>query len=296
MRVCGKNVFNETDKSKIKKVYLSSNFKDQEIIQTIKKSNLKYVNTDPKVLDKMLPNNQGIIIEIYDYVYGTLDDITDDTFVVMLDHLEDPHNFGAIIRSCEAKGIKNIIIPKDRSVLVNETVMKTSTGAISRVNIIMVNNLVNAINKLKEKGITLRNRVVNDTDIWNIKEKVNDKSSITKRLELTFDNIDDAIKYLEEVKSINVNKLDILYNSTTLRESYLLQYLNSVFEISFDKVILNDSKNKSSLDMIECELKKGVPTDLYYLNKLIHGNFDNLIDCANSKSEMLTNKVKVKTR
>lgn len=152
MRVCGKNVFNETDKSKIKKVYLSSNFKDQEIIQTIKKSNLKYVNTDPKVLDKMLPNNQGIIIEIYDYVYGTLDDITDDTFVVMLDHLEDPHNFGAIIRSCEAKGIKNIIIPKDRSVLVNETVMKTSTGAISRVNIIMVNNLVNAINKLKEKG------------------------------------------------------------------------------------------------------------------------------------------------
>lgn len=151
-------------------------------------------------------------------------------------------------------------------------------------------------NKLKEKGITLRNRVVNDTDIWNIKEKVNDKSSITKRLELTFDNIDDAIKYLEEVKSINVNKLDILYNSTTLRESYLLQYLNSVFEISFDKVILNDSKNKSSLDMIECELKKGVPTDLYYLNKLIHGNFDNLIDCANSKSEMLTSKIKVRTR
>ena len=149
-------------------------------------------------------------------------------------------------------------------------------------------------NKLKEKGITLRNRVVNDTDIWNIKEKVNDKSSITKRLELTFDNIDDAIKYLEEVKSINVNKLDILYNSTTLRESYLLQYLNSVFEISFDKVIFDNNKNV--LDMIECELKKGVPTDLYYLNRLIHDNFDNLIDCANSKSEMLTSKIKVRNR
>lgn len=164
MRVCGKNVFNETDKSKIKKVYLSSNFKDQEIIQTIKKSNLKYVNTDPKVLDKMLPNNQGIIIEIYDYVYGTLDDITDDTFVVMLDHLEDPHNFGAIIRSCEAKGIKNIIIPKDRSVLVTETVMKTSTGALERVNIIMVNNLVNAINKLKDKGFFIYAAEADGTD------------------------------------------------------------------------------------------------------------------------------------
>ena len=48
--------------------------------------------------------------------------------------------------------------------------------------------------------------------------------------------------------------------------------------------------------MIECELKKGVPTDLYYLNRLIHDNFDNLIDCANSKSEMLTSKIKVRTR
>lgn len=151
-------------------------------------------------------------------------------------------------------------------------------------------------NKLKKRGITLRNRVVNDYNIWNIKERVNDKSSITKRLELTFEKIEDAIKYLEEVKGIYINKLDILYNSTTLRESYLLKYLNSVFEISFDKVILNDGKNKNGFDMIECELKKGLPTDLYYLNRLIHDNFDNLIDCANSKSEMLTDKVKVKTR
>ena len=149
-------------------------------------------------------------------------------------------------------------------------------------------------NKLKERGITLRNRVINDNSIWNIKERVNDKSSITKRLELTFDKIEDAIKYLEEVKGICINKLDILYNSTTLRESYLLEYLNSIFEISFDKVIFDNNKNV--LDMIECELKKGVPTDLYYLNRLIHDNFDNLIDCANSKSEMLTSKIKVRTR
>ena len=82
----------------------------------------------------------------------------------MLDHLEDPHNFGAIIRSCEARGIKNIIIPKDRSVLVNETVMKTSTGALERVNIIMVNNLVNAINKLKEKGFFIYAAEADGTD------------------------------------------------------------------------------------------------------------------------------------
>ena len=70
----------------------------------------------------------------------------------MLDHLEDPHNFGAIIRSCEARGIKSIIIPKDRSVVVNDTVMKTSAGALNHVNVVMVTNLVDAMNKLKDVG------------------------------------------------------------------------------------------------------------------------------------------------
>lgn len=152
MRVGGKNVFNELDLKNIRKIYLANNFKDQNIMQKIKDYNLKYILTDPKVIDKMAPHNQGIVVELNDYNYGSMDDITDDTFVLILDHLEDPHNFGAIIRSCEARGIKSIIIPKDRSVIVNETVMKTSTGALSNVNIIMVNNLVNAINKLKDKG------------------------------------------------------------------------------------------------------------------------------------------------
>lgn len=164
MRVCGKNVFNELEPSKIRKVLLSTNFKDQEIIKKIKDNNIKYILTDPKLMDKMLKNNQGIIFEILDYEYGNIDDITDDTFVLMLDHLEDPHNFGAIIRSCEARGIKNIIIPKDRSVLVTETVMKTSTGALERVNIIMVNNLVNAINKLKDKGFFIYAAEADGTD------------------------------------------------------------------------------------------------------------------------------------
>ena len=152
MRVCGKNVFNELDKSKIKKVYLSKNFHDEKIIEELKNHHLKYVLTEPNIMDKMMKNNQGIIFDIHDYEYRTLDDIGNENFVLILDHLEDPHNFGAIIRSCEARGVKNIIIPKDRSVSVTDTVMKTSTGAIENVNIIMVNNLVTAINKLKDKG------------------------------------------------------------------------------------------------------------------------------------------------
>ena len=152
MRVYGKNVFNELDINKIKKIYLSKDFKDQNIIQFIKDHKLKYVLTDINVMNKMIPNNQGIIIDMHEYEYGNLSDIKDDKLVLMLDHLEDPHNFGAIIRSCEARGIKNIIIPKDRSVSVNETVMKVSSGALAHINIILVNNLVNTIELLKKQG------------------------------------------------------------------------------------------------------------------------------------------------
>ena len=152
MSVCGKNVFNELDYKSVRKILIADNFKDKNIINKIKENKLKYIITDSKIMDKMMPHNQGIIIDIDDFEYASLDSIGDEPLVLMLDHLEDPHNFGAIIRTCEAAGVKSIIIPKDRGVTVNETVMKTSSGALNHVNIIMVTNLVNAINKLKSQG------------------------------------------------------------------------------------------------------------------------------------------------
>lgn len=152
MKVCGKNVFNELDVKTIRKVYIANGFKDKEIIDKIKANKLRYVNMDSKAMDAMMKHNQGLIMEIDDFQYTDMNSINGDRLVVMLDHLEDPHNFGAIIRTCEACGVKNIIIPKDRGVVVNDTVVKTSTGALSRVNIIMVTNLVNAINELKRDG------------------------------------------------------------------------------------------------------------------------------------------------
>lgn len=151
MRVHGKNVFNELDVKSIRKVYLSKSFNDKKIIDFIKENKIKYVLCDNKVMDNMIKNNQGIIVEIDDFKYSDIS-IIDDDFVIILDHIEDPHNFGAIIRTAESMGIKNIIIPKDRSVVVNETVMKTSAGALNHVNIIRVTNLVNAIDYLKKEG------------------------------------------------------------------------------------------------------------------------------------------------
>ena len=98
--------------------------------------------------------HQGIILTIPDYKYKSLDEVLamDPQFLVLLDHLEDPHNLGAIIRTCEAAGVDAIVMPKDRQVQVNGTVMKTSAGTLDNVNIVSVTNLANTIDELKDAG------------------------------------------------------------------------------------------------------------------------------------------------
>lgn len=160
MYVFGRNVAKELlkNKRKINKAYLANNFKGEEIIKLLSDQNVKIEYIDKKNMDKIEQgNNQGIILDIQDYKYineqDMFDNLPDNPFVVILDHLEDTHNFGAIIRTCEASGVDYIIIPKDRSVKVNSTVMKTSAGAIDNVKIVMVTNLNNCIKKLKDSGI-----------------------------------------------------------------------------------------------------------------------------------------------
>jgi 23S rRNA (guanosine2251-2'-O)-methyltransferase len=155
MKVYGKNVFNELreDIKSIKKVYIANNFSDKDIISFIKNNGISHTFVDIKKMDSMVDGrHQGIIIEINEYDYVNYKEMLNDKVVVMLDHLEDPHNFGAIIRTCEAAGIYSVIIPKDRSVSVNGTVMKTSAGALDRVKIAMVSNLVNVIKDFQDNG------------------------------------------------------------------------------------------------------------------------------------------------
>ena len=155
MKVFGKNVFNELKENvkSIKKVYIAKNFTDKETIKFIQDNKISYAVMESHKMDGMVEGrHQGIIAVIDDYEYSDYRDMFCDKVVVMLDHLEDPHNFGAIIRTCEAAGIKSIIIPKDRSVSVTSTVMKTSAGALEHVNIAMVSNLVNVIDDFKDNG------------------------------------------------------------------------------------------------------------------------------------------------
>ena len=79
----------------------------------------------------------------------------EDPLLVILDHVEDPHNLGAIIRTCEAAGVDGIILPKNRSVEVNATVMKTSAGALEYVKIAQVTNIAQTMKELKRKGFSI---------------------------------------------------------------------------------------------------------------------------------------------
>ena len=157
MFVYGKNVAKETLRSNkaVKKAYLSKEFNDKEIISLLEKKNVNVEYLSKNEIMKMdKNNNQGIILSVPDFEYCSLSSIIDceKPFIVILDHLEDPHNFGAIIRTCEAAGVTGIIIPKDRSVRVNETVIKISTGALARVKIVLVSNINEAIKKLKNNN------------------------------------------------------------------------------------------------------------------------------------------------
>lgn len=160
MKVYGKNVFKEiiNNKINVKKAFLANNFNDDEIVNKLKNLSIDYQYLSKQDLDKMVNgNHQGIILEVEEFKYISesemLLNMTKNPFIVILDHLEDTHNFGAIIRTCEAAGVDYIIIPKDRSVSVNSTVVKTSVGAIYNVKIVMVTNLNNTVKKLKKEGV-----------------------------------------------------------------------------------------------------------------------------------------------
>lgn len=156
MLIYGKNSCYEylKNKKKCETLYLDINFSDQKLISLIENLNLKPVFMNKYELSQLAnENHQGIIIDVGDYEYCDLDEIvkSENGFIVILDHIEDPHNFGAIIRTCAAAGVDGIVIPKDRSASVNGTVMKTSAGMAINMKICMVTNLNQTISYLKDK-------------------------------------------------------------------------------------------------------------------------------------------------
>ncbi len=145
----------------INKVFIQEGINKQQIrpiLDLLKERKIMVQQVPKSKLDQMsdVPH-QGIAAQISPYDYTELEDfletVKDKTATVMiLDGLEDPHNLGSIIRTADAIGVDGIIIPKRRSVTLNSTVVKASTGAIEYVPVMRVTNLAQTIDRLKEAG------------------------------------------------------------------------------------------------------------------------------------------------
>jgi 23S rRNA (guanosine2251-2'-O)-methyltransferase len=116
-------------------------------------------------------NTQGVIAFAASAEYVDVDDIlgtaADPTLIVVLDGVEDPRNFGAILRSAECAGVDGVVIPERRAVSLNETVAKSSAGAAEYVRVAKTGNLNNLIRDLKER------------DIWVVGTSVDTETSYT---------------------------------------------------------------------------------------------------------------------
>lgn len=163
--IAGRNAVRELLKSgkAIDKLYILKGNKDgllSLIYGEATGAGVPVVETDRAALDRMAAANQGVIAQIPERDYASIDDILDlaasrgeAPFVVILDCVSDPHNLGAIIRTAECAGCHGVIIPKRRSALLTPAAVKASAGAVEHLPVCKVSNLSSAIEQLKQRGV-----------------------------------------------------------------------------------------------------------------------------------------------
>ncbi len=160
IKIYGKNCIYEAIRAKAKlKTVLISDFvakKDKNICDILSKNGYDYKIVAKEKLDReYTTQNQGYAAiredyKIYDESY--LNELSNAKRILILDGIQDPHNLGAILRSVDAFGYDLVILPKNRSCMVNETVAHISTGAIEHTKIMYVNSLLTAVTKLKAQA------------------------------------------------------------------------------------------------------------------------------------------------
>lgn len=133
-----------------------------KIIAKAKEKGVIISHIDKKKLDEMANglSHQGVCALVNNFNYSSIEEIlnfakekNEDVFLVILDRIEDPHNFGAIIRSCECAGVHGIIVSKRNSSPITEVVQKASAGSINHMKIAKVSNISDTILKLKKENV-----------------------------------------------------------------------------------------------------------------------------------------------
>lgn len=149
----------------IDKIFIQKGETDKtlgHIASRAREAGIVVVDADKRKLENMSQthSHQGVIALAAVREYSTVEDILaiaeergEPPFIIICDELSDPHNLGAVIRSCEAAGVHGVIIPKRRSAGLTSIVVKTSAGAAEHMAVARVPNLTAVIKTLKDSGV-----------------------------------------------------------------------------------------------------------------------------------------------
>jgi len=172
MYLYGKNSVLERIKANpksIKRVFLQDNFKDDRLVNAIKKAKVPSERVSEKELSRIKHADrlQGIVARVEKFEYIPFDKLLNDSkkenlSLLCLDNINDPHNLGSILRVAACFGGFAIVLPKHSSCEVNDTVMHVASGGENFVPVSMVNNMSNALIKAKKKGYWVAGTVVGD--------------------------------------------------------------------------------------------------------------------------------------
>ena len=213
-----------------------------KIIGAAKDKNIIIQEVDKAKLDEMSKGgvHQGVAALVTGFEYSSIEDILDrakelkeDPFIVILDEIEDPHNLGAIIRTCECAGVHRVIIPKRRSAGINQTVYKSSAGAINHVLVSQVTNISDTIEILKGKGLWIYGADIDG-------EKDYYHESLTGPIGLVIGNEGKGITRLVK------EKCDVLVKIPMFGELSSLNASTSAAILIYEVIRQNDEKKKKA--------------------------------------------------
>ncbi len=223
MKVEGRNSVYEllkTDKE-IDKILVQKDLKDEaskRLINIIRSHKIKLQVVDKYVIEKESESkrSQGFVAYVSDYKYFEIEDILEtakdkDGLVVILNEILDPHNLGSIIRVCECAGVDGLIIGKDRSASINDTVMRVSAGALNHVKVARVTNINNAIDLLKGEGYWVYGAEIGGGNIY--------QSNLTGKICLVIGGEDSGIKRLTKEKCDGIISIPMFGKVNSLNAS-----------------------------------------------------------------------------
>lgn len=140
----------------------------QSVIDLARENAVAIQELDTAALEALHPDpHQGVVAEVsrtksattekdlIEMVQSSIDSAQSDPFLLILDGVTDPHNLGACLRTADAAGVHAVIVPKDKSASLNDTVSRVASGAAETVSLVTVTNLSRCMKSLQEAGVWL---------------------------------------------------------------------------------------------------------------------------------------------